>query len=521
MNKHALTIYIYLCVYWLATCAGLPAHAGSEKVLRPVIKAATGNALSPQLERKLAGLTYAPHLSAPNSFIQNPHPNFQPAAASTVATAAPTIPVLEDEGVSIADGKGKETGKHSIVPSAMTVLGSPAIVRSEERSIMYLRQQAQIASTAEYIPPLERKRWKEEFEALRVLWIKAQQPSDINDLPRYLTHEVPPDTLAYLQRQYMELVQFINQSQPIIMPRVIYSYLLNEGRQADLEETVYVNKVIYQVRFTISVLLKAINKDPYLLVQQKFWDRMFGAFNPLVKGALAKPTSIFRQDNRTFVMAEFALHNPDGTSPYLPNSKTMIAGEDEEDDFDDEQYAGTPQDYKRRAAQMTQEKQHKAAMMQLAEQERDELLKNIPENLRIAVINDDRLPLINFEYWAKNGYLGKGATVATFRDGFSFLQEIRNGTRYDIVITDLVVPDGGVAMMENFRILDSNAAVLASSKFYPGDGDDHSSQDLFNFGMDGYIWNNSNLNEGSFGYLQYLRQLNNYYYYKNKYGWQR
>ncbi len=520
MNKHALTIYIYLCVYLLATCAGLPAHAGGgDKAVRGVVKAATGKAFAPQLERQVAGATYAPHLSAPPFLLQNPRPNFSPSPATTYVPQ--TIPVLGDKGVSISDGKGKETGKHSIVPSAMTVLGSPAIMRSEERSIMYLRQQAQIASMAEYIPPAARERWKEEFEALRVLWIK-EEPSDVNNLPRYLTHDVPPDTLAYLQKEYSKLTKLIQKSYDKIMPKVIYSSLTNEGKQLGLEERVYINKGIFKVRLKVSILLKAINKDPYLLVQQKFWDRMFGAFNPLLKGVLAKPTSIFRQDNRNFVFQEFALHNPDGSAPYLPDSRTMIAGErEDEDDFDDEQYAGTPQDYKRRAAQMAQEKQHKAAMMQLAEQERDMLLKNIPENLRIAVINDDRLPLVNFEYWAKNGYLGKGARVATFRNGRDFLKEIRNGTRYHIVITDLVLEDGGVDMMENFRILDSKAVVFASSKFYPGDGDDHSSQDLFNFGMDGYIWNNTNLNEGSFGYLQYLRQLNNYYYYKNKYGWQR
>ncbi|MBQ8033172.1 MAG: response regulator, partial [Elusimicrobiaceae bacterium] len=182
---------------------------------------------------------------------------------------------------------------------------------------------------------------------------------------------------------------------------------------------------------------------------------------------------------------------------------------------------GTAQVYKRRAAKMAAERQHKAEMIKLAESERDALLANIPANMRIAVINDDRLPLINFEYWAKNGWLGKNATVATFKNGFAFMQQINKGVRYDVVITDLVLPDGGVAMMEDFRILDPNAIVFASSKFYPGDGDDHSARDLFNFGMDGYIWNNTNLNEGSFGYLQYLRQLNNYFYYKQKNGWGR
>lgn len=521
MNKHAHTIYIYLFISLLASTCALPAQAEGGKLIRPAAKAVAGSPVTPSLQRKLLKLTYIPPQTpeAAKSFIQKPQWSVQN-SVQPHQTASSDLPILEDKGVSISDGKGKETGRHSIVPSAVTVLGSPAIARGEERTIMKLRKQAQVASAAEYISPMDRKRWKEEFEALRVLWTKTQ-PSDINDLPRYLTHQVPPDTLAYLQREYKVLVKLIEKAQTELMPKVIYSYILNEGKQFSLEEKVYINKTIFKIRSKVSILLKAVNKDPYLLVQQKYWDRMFGAFNPLIKGILEKPTSIFRQDNRQFVMAEFALHNPDGSTAYLPASKTLIAGEEDEDDFDDEQYAGQPQNYQRRAAQMRQERQHKADMIKLAEAERDELLSHIPSNLRIAVINDDKLPRVNFEYWGQNGWLGKNATVYTFKDGFSFMQEIRNGVRYDIVITDLLVPNGGIAMMENFRLLDSNAIVFASSKFYPGDGDDHSTQDLFNFGMDGYVWNNSNLNEGSFGYLQYLRQLNNYYYYKNKYGWQR
>ncbi len=515
MNKHAHTIYIYLFTGLLTLAHSLPVYADGGKLIRPALRAATSKAFAPQLERQMIGLTYAPHLAAPNFMIQNPRPGMLGQSSSPRVA-----PILEDKGVAISNGRGKETGRHSIVPSAVTVLGSSAIVRGEERSIMRLREQAQVASTAEYIPPIERKRWKEELEALNVLWRKAQ-PSDIDSLSRYLTHSVPRDTLTYLQQEYVALVQLIEKTQHEIMPKAFYSSIQNEGRAFGLEEKIYINESIFKVRSTVAVLLKAINKDPYLLVQQKYWDRMFGAFNPLLKGILAKPTSIFRQDNREFVMAEFALHNPDGSTAYLPESKTLIAGEEDEDDFDDEQYAGQPQNYQRRAARMLQERQHRANMIKLAEAERDELLSRIPSNLRIAVINDDKLPRVNFEYWGKNGWLGKNATVSTFKDGFSFLQEIRNGIRYDIVITDLLVPNGGIAMMENFRLLDSNAIVFASSKFYPGDGDDHSTQDLFNFGMDGYVWNNTNLNEGSFGYLQYLRQLNNYYYYKNKYGWQR
>lgn len=514
------TIYLLSILLFV----NFPSMAGKVGPLKQVAKAANTTVLSPALERKVLAAKYAPNAYIPPYLIIN-----SPMAQEKVlrkqgiipaSPAAEKIPTLGDKPVSLTDAKGNQKGQHSIMPSAVTVLGSPAIVRAEERSIMYLRDRARTMSAAEYIPPMERERWRAEFEALRVLYTKAT-PTSTTELHHHLTHQVPDETMAYLRREYAALYPLIERTNKELMPRIIYSYLQNEGKQFDLEEKIYINKSIHEVRSKVASLLKALKTDPYLRVQQKYWDRMFGAFNPLLKGILAAPGSIFRQDNRKFLFQEFALHNPDGSIPYLPESKTMIAGEEEEDDFDDEQYEGTAQSYKRRAAQMAAERKHKAEMIQLAEAERDALLANIPANMRIAVINDDRLPLVNFEYWAKNGYLGQNATVATFKNGFTFMQQIKKGVRYDVVITDLVLPDGGVAMMEDFRILDPNAIVFASSKFYPGDGDDHSAQDLFNFGMDGYIWNNTNLNEGSFGYLQYLRQLNNYFYYKQKNNWGR
>lgn len=499
---------------------GVAANAQVNKEAKHILKAATSTPFSIQLERQMADLKYSPDQQGASFLIINPRP-IVPLQAPDLSSQSI---VLKDKGVSLTDGKTKPTGQHSIAPSAVTVLGSSAIRRAEDRAIDFLRRREMAGNNQEYLSPFERTRWKADFEALRVLWNKAA-PSDPNRLEPFLTHQVPDKTYLYLKQEYANLVTLIEQTQKFLMPKIAYSFLQNEGRRFSREERVHINKAIYQVRSQIAILLKAINKNPYLLVQQKYWDRMFGTFNPLLKGVLSKPTSIFRQDERTFVLSEFALHNPDGSSPYLPNSNSMIAGEsqteDDEDDFDEEQYAGTPQVLQRQAARRAAEREHNQQMLQLAEQERDALLQHIPAGLRIAVINDDLLPLLNFKGWAKNGYLGKNATVSTFRDGFSFMQQIRNGKRYDIIITDLVVPDGGVSMMENFRLLDSKAIVFASSKFYPGDGDDFSAHDLFNFGMDGYIWNNTNLNEGAYGYLQYLRQVNNYYYYKNKYNWGR
>ena len=514
MQKNTHTIVARLFSVLLALGWALPASAVNPKAVSPVLKAATAGEIAVPAAQA-AGAGAAATSAAVNS-----------AASSAVVKASAAVikpPVLENEGVAISDGKGKETGRHSIVPSAATVLGSAAINSAQERTITYLREQAQRATTAEYISPLERRRWRAEFESLRALWIKAR-PSDINDLPKYLTHDVPDKTLAYLQREYLAVEKLIEDTQLEVMPKIVFSYLQNEGRPLMLEEKVYVNRSVAKVRAKVSVLLKALNKDPYLLIQKKYWDGVFGAFNPLLKGVLAKPTAIFRNDNRQFVFSEFALHNPDGSVPYLPESDSMISGESrlkDDDDFDEEQYSGQPEALRRQMERRIAQRAHATQMVQLAEAEREGLLATLPAGLRIAVINDDLLPLLNFQSWGKKGYLGKDASVTTYRDGFSFMQDIQNGRRYDIVITDLVIPDGGVGMMEDFRLLDSDAVVFASSKFYPGDGDDHSAHDLFNFGMDGYIWNNTNLNEGSYGYLQYLRQLNNYYYYKNKNGWQR
>ena len=84
--------------------------------------------------------------------------------------------------------------------------------------------------------------------------------------------------------------------------------------------------------------------------------------------------------------------------------------------------------------------------------------------------------------------------------------------------------------MEELRRLDPNVAVIASSKFEPNDGDVIktesgkevlTTEDYFHAGLDGYMWYNNNLNNGSYGYIQYLRQMKNYYYYKNLHGWSR
>ena len=81
-------------------------------------------------------------------------------------------------------------------------------------------------------------------------------------------------------------------------------------------------------------------------------------------------------------------------------TETLIRDPDDEEELDSYAYVRMQQ----RNPPITQE----AAAL-----EREKLLDQIPAGLKIAFINDDALPRINFESWAKKGYLGRGATLKT------------------------------------------------------------------------------------------------------------
>ncbi len=76
-----------------------------------------------------------------------------------VTRQAAQTPLLttEIQRVALSDGRKISDKRHSIVPSAVTILGSPAIVRPEDRNISALRKQAQEQSSAQYLSPLVKR----------------------------------------------------------------------------------------------------------------------------------------------------------------------------------------------------------------------------------------------------------------------------------------------------------------------------------------------------------------------------
>lgn len=387
--------------------------------------------------------------------------------------------------------------RHAITPSATTILGSDKVLRSEP-VIKAITMEDLLIS------PRERLKWRN----LRELFTSASylQPFPVEKLGYNLRHPVPAQTFQHLKTLYTDTLERIQAASALINNQVIYASLPGEATRPTPEELGEINLIVYPIIIKLRELRTALPDDPYLAKQQELWEQTFATFNPLLASLIVSPAkSVQRTDGRIFTHREFNLYNPDGTDYLLPRSETMLVDPEDLEEMDS--YAAVRE--KQLNPPITQEN---AAL------EREELLPQIPSGMHIALINDDTLPRINFANWAKNGYLGNGATISVFPDGSQFMDGVRAGVKYDLIITDLLVPYGGKAMMSELRELDANAIVIASSKFDRGEEDEDK---LFNLGFDGYLWYNTNLNEGAYGYIEYLRAMKNYFYYKQKYNWQR
>lgn len=327
-----------------------------------------------------------------------------------------------------------------------------------------------------------------------------------HSLALYLRHAVPEATFLHLQMEYAELAEKIANAKERVSARIVYSALPGEGTPLAPEEIGEISEIVYPIITRIRELRTALPEDPFLKKQQQAWEQTFSTFNPLLGSLIVSSTHKgFRRDNRVLTTNEFDLRNPDGTDYLLPRSETLLVDPDELDEMDS--YAA-----------VREKMRNPPIKPEDAAAERAVLLDQIPSGMRIALINDDTLPRVNFQGWGKAGYLGHDATIETFADGNEFMENVRKGVHYDLVITDLLVPNGGIAMVPKLRILDTRSVVIASSKFDRGEED---REKLFNLGFDGYLWYNTNLNEGAYGYIEYLRAMKNYFHYKQINGWQR
>ena len=388
--------------------------------------------------------------------------------------------------------------KHSLYPSRAL-----NYVSSEQAPKITLIYPAMPKLDTVLIYGKEQDRYKAVREELQNISVKMPKEQSAN-ISKYLRHEVPPQTMQYMRERYQEVLDLIEKHKNEVSAFFTYSSMSGEGRVPTVQEKAYLSSTMYDVLSAIRRLKEDLPKDPFLAMQDEYWATAYEGFNPLLAGHIRTQTVLPRGDFRQFDHKEFDLLNPDGTDYVLPQADTLILDPDDLEELDSYAYVRMRQ-------------QNPPITPENAAIERTELLKHIPAKMHIAVINDDSLPLVNFKGWGDKGYLGEGAQVDTFKDGFEFLQSMKY-TKYDLIITDLLVPNGGKAMMKELRLKDDTVPVIAMSKYDRGEAGE---KDLFVFGMDGYLWYNNNVNEGAYGYIEVLRALKNYYYYKGLHNWRR
>lgn len=441
--------------------------------------------------------------------------------------------------------KGKMVVQIFKKPSAFQTLNATEkTLSAAARAELYRREvslpdphKLQNALQHKYISSRERNKWRE----LRESFIKLVylQPTPQNKLSAYLkkpeenanfqnnrflfnsmqsmgavrptesTHAVS-NTREFqnIQQEYTDVIQDISRAEQLVNHWIVYSSLPGEGARPAPQQIQAINAAISDLIGKLHKLQAKLPDEPYLTAQLEIWNRTFAMFNPHFEGLTAFPSGYVspRTDDRVLKKNEFYLFNPDGTDYLLPLSN---AEQSTSMNFWMLQMSPFLIDMAEDAPELTP---------QFAQQEREKLLQQVPTGLHIAFLNDDWTPRVNFQSWAAKGYLGKDAVLDVFYEGNALLDKLYNGTKYDLIITDLMVPNGGAGMMPQLRKLNKKATVIACSKSRRGE---ESEENLFKYGFDGYLWYSPRLNDKHYGYLEYLRGISNYYYYKNLHGWSR
>lgn len=311
-------------------------------------------------------------------------------------------------------------------------------------------------------------------------------------LEEYIYKQLKNNSDVYLAPLLQGVIKDDLATSKQIMPYISGAAFSPHERRLEAKQLNTVNNSLLRVIYSSNKLLNFLPDDPYLKAVNECYTEIFRILNPLLSGAV-RQAKISRPDGRKFQFNEFLLFDLEGKDYVL--------------------HGDTPW-----SEEVAEEVGNLHYLADHAQRESAEILKTFPKNLRIAVLNDDVEPLRNFTQWAQEGRLGENATVSTFEDGNDLLKSIHNGSHYDLIITDIYVPNGGYGMMPALRRLDEKVTVIAMSKctrqrVRP--------LGLFETGMDGYLPYTPVLNDPEVGYLEFLRAFNNHLQLKGKYGWSR
>lgn len=397
---------------------------------------------------------------------------------------------------------------NAAAPNKLSNAGTQPLAHAPQKAPSLRTQKAdelllsapQLTRQTKFLTPEDRSHWKELREKFASVSPFLPLPEDL--LPYFIKPSVPPEESEVIQQKYAEVTRLIAETKQEFTPVMVYSSLAGEAKTLHPQKVGELSNQIYSIIYKIRNLRTALPDDPFLAKQEEAWLHAYLLVNPVAGGIAIIPHKDVHAKNRVFDFDEFNLLNPDGTDYLLPNAKPLQQAQPEQDVSAAHAPAQAP-----------------AITPQEAQAECEALLQNLPAGQRIAFINPDPLPRTNFENWAQKGYLGRNTTLETFTDGNAFMEKINQGAQFDIVLTELLYPAAGHQTGRLLRKTDKNTPLIACSKL---ERENLAAQDLFDTaGFDGFIWYNTNMANSDYGYIEYLRAMKNYYYYKSKYNWQR
>ena len=195
--------------------------------------------------------------------------------------------------------------------------------------------------------------------------------------------------------------------------------------------------------------------------------------NPLLRGMMEK-NALF-PPNRKYQMEEFFLHNPRNEKESSWNAFLPLSI---------------------RAKQIS---------------------SKLPKKFKIAVVND-KYDFLDEVYWNHKKLFVPDWQITTYDDAQTLLQDVNQGSRFDVILTDIVVPGGGFYLTVTLRKEGFKGAIIALSAFQEKD---LLGKELFEAGFDGMISVPIDLQAERDWPLRVMQKLHNYFYYRHLYNWTR
>lgn len=141
----------------------------------------------------------------------------------------------------------------------------------------------------------------------------------------------------------------------------------------------------------------------------------------------------------------------------------------------------------------------------------EEELRTLPENVRLAVLNDNPNILHMYKRWEKEGYFPKGWTVSAYQDARDLLKAVNSGEKFGLIISDMVVPGGGGRyFVSQLRQRDELTPVIGCSMY---ERSDLKPEELHQLGFDGYMCGDYMFDSPD-GFYSWSLYIKNYYYHK-------